>query len=131
MNGCFDVLGYGHFKLIEHAASLGDDVVIGIDTDRRVKILKGDTRPFHTAEERRFNLLSIRGVNRVIIFDTADELSEIIEAEAPDIFLIGDDYFGRPIIGAEYAKEIHYFPRQERLSTTKILENDKEDIGNW
>jgi len=131
MNGCFDVLGHGHFKLINHAASIGNEVVIGIDTDRRVKILKDDTRPYHTAEERKFNLLSIRGVDRVIIFDSAEELAELIKTEAPDIFLIGEDYIGKPIVGAEYAKEIHYFPRQERLSTTKILQNGKENISNW
>ena len=131
MNGCFDVLHHAHFKMIEFAKSFGGELVIGIDTDRRVKFLKDDTRPFHTDEERKFNLLSIKGVDRVIIYDTAEELCELIKTEAPDIFVIGSDYRGKPIVGEENVKEIRYFERVEQFSTTKILKNEKENISDW
>ena len=129
MNGVYDVLCHGHFKMFEYARSFGGEIVVGIDTDRRVKILKDDSRPYHTAEERKFNLLSIKGIDRVIIFDTAEELAELIKMEAPDIFIIGSDYRGRPIVGSEFAKEIKYFEREERLSTTKLLET-VSDVHN-
>ena len=125
MNGCFDVLHHAHFKMIEYAKSFGGELVIGIDTDSRVKFLKDDTRPFHTADQRKFNLLSIKGVDRVIIYDTAEELYELIKTETPDIFVIGSDYRDKFIIGRAYAKEIKYFERVEQFSTTKILENGK------
>lgn len=129
MNGCYDVLCYGHFKMFEYARSFGGEVVVGIDTDRRVKLLKDDSRPYHTAEERKFNLLSIKGIDRVIIFDTAEELAEIIKNEAPDIFIIGSDYRGRPIVGSEFVKEIKYFERQEQFSTTKLLETMSDSLN--
>lgn len=123
MNGCFDVLHYGHFKLIEYAASLGDKLFIGIDSDKRVKELKGEDRPFHTQSEREFNLRQIRGVSDVIIFNTKEELDNLIYYLKPDIFVIGSDYKDKPIIGGEHAKEIRFFDRIAEYSTTKILKN--------
>jgi D-beta-D-heptose 7-phosphate kinase/D-beta-D-heptose 1-phosphate adenosyltransferase len=122
MNGCFDVLHYGHFKLIEYAKSFDGKLVIGIDSDERVKFLKGVDRPFHTQEQRRFNLMQIKGVDAVITFDSEDELRKQIELYSPDIFVIGSDYIGKPIIGGEYAKEIKFYNRIEGLSTTKLLD---------
>jgi rfaE bifunctional protein nucleotidyltransferase chain/domain len=122
MNGCFDILHYGHFRMIKYAASLGT-LIIGIDTDRRIKEMKGMDRPFHTMIERMFNLKSINGVSTVVAFDTDEELISQIKLFKPDIFVIGSDYKNKPIIGAEFVKEIRYFNRIEGFSTTKILEN--------
>jgi rfaE bifunctional protein nucleotidyltransferase chain/domain len=122
MNGCFDVLHYGHFKLIEYAKSFDGKLVIGIDSDERVKYLKGMNRPFHTQEQRRYNLMQIKGVDAVITFDSEDELRKQIQLYSPDIFVIGSDYIGKPIIGGEYAKEIKFYNRIEGLSTTKLLD---------
>ena len=122
MNGCFDVLHYGHFKLIEYAKSFGGKLVIGIDSDERVKFLKGTDRPFHTQEQRRFNLMQINGVDAVVTFDSEDELRKQIELYSPDIFVIGSDYIHKPIIGGEYAKEIKFFNRIDEFSTTKLLD---------
>ena len=61
LNGCFDVLHHAHFKMIEFASAFGDIVIIGIDSDKRVKELKGEDRPFHTEEERKYNLERIKG----------------------------------------------------------------------
>lgn len=124
MNGCFDILHYGHFRMIEYAASLGT-LIIGIDTDRRIKEMKGVDRPFHTTEERAFNLRSIKGVTTVVTFDTDEELIRQIKLFEPDIFVIGSDYKDKPIIGGDYVKEIRYFDRIEGFSTTKILENGR------
>jgi rfaE bifunctional protein nucleotidyltransferase chain/domain len=120
MNGCFDILHYGHFRMIEYAASLGT-LIIGIDTDERVKIMKGDDRPYHTLEQRIFNLRNIKGVYTVVTFNTDEELVEIIKSYNPDVFVIGSDYKNKPIIGGEYTKEIRFFDRIEGFSTTKIL----------
>ena len=67
LNGCFDVLHHGHFKMIQHATSFGGQVMIGIDSDKRVKELKGDQRPFHNEKERSFNLKQIKGVDTVVV----------------------------------------------------------------
>jgi len=124
MNGCFDVLHHAHFKMIEFASTFGDLVVIGIDSDRRVKELKGEDRPFHSQEERKYNLERIKGVSRVFIFDSSELLEELIKVYEPDVFVIGSDYKNKPIIGEQYAKSIVYFNRMDEFSTTKILTNE-------
>jgi D-beta-D-heptose 7-phosphate kinase/D-beta-D-heptose 1-phosphate adenosyltransferase len=121
LNGCFDVLHYGHFRLIDYAVSLGEHLTIGIDSDRRVKELKGNNRPYHTEQERRYNLLSIKGVNRVVIFDSEEELCWHLKNIAPDIRVIGSDYKNKPIVGADLSKSIMFFDRLD-FSTTDILE---------
>lgn len=124
MNGCFDVLHHAHFKMIEFASTFGDLLVIGIDSDRRVKELKGKDRPFHSEEERKYNLERIKGVGKVVIFDSSQLLEELIKTYEPDVFVIGSDYIDKPIIGSEYAKSIVFFNRMENFSTTKILTNE-------
>lgn len=124
INGCFDVLHYGHFKLIQYAASFGGILTIGIDSDERVKQLKGEDRPFHTQQQREYNLRQIRGVGNVIVFHTEDELRNTLETLKPDIFVIGSDYMDKPIIGGEWAKEIKFFDRIEGFSTTKLLDDE-------
>jgi D-beta-D-heptose 7-phosphate kinase/D-beta-D-heptose 1-phosphate adenosyltransferase len=122
INGCFDVLHYGHFRMIEYAASLGEMLVIGIDSDERVKKMKGKNRPFHNETQRKFNLMQIKGVNNVVIFDSDETLRSQIELYKPNIFVIGSDYANKPIIGGNHADEIRFFDRIKDFSTTKILE---------
>tara|TARA_B110000285_G_scaffold35556_1_gene38222 strand:+ start:123 stop:512 length:390 start_codon:yes stop_codon:yes gene_type:complete len=124
MNGCFDVLHHAHFKMIEFASTFGELVVIGIDSDKRVKELKGDDRPFHSEEERKYNLERIKGVSKVIIFDSEIMLEEAIKRYQPDIFVIGSDYKDKSIVGEKYSKSMVFFNRMEDFSTTKILTNE-------
>lgn len=119
-NGCFDVLHYGHFKLLKHASSIGD-LHIGIDTDRRVKENKGINRPFHNQNQRLEILSSFNFVKKVYIFDTDEELINIIKSLEPDLMVIGTDYKDKNIIGSEYIKEISYFNKLDGLSSTQIL----------
>ena len=124
MNGCFDVLHHAHFRMIEFASTFGELVVIGIDSDRRVKELKGEDRPFHSEQERKYNLERIKGVSKVIIFDSEPMLAEAIKRYEPDVFVIGSDYKDKNIVGEAYSKSMVYFNRMEDFSTTKILTNE-------
>ena len=124
MNGCFDVLHHAHFKMIEYASTFGDLLVIGIDSDKRVKQLKGEDRPFHNEEERKYNLERIKGVSKVVIFNSEEALRELLKSYEPDVFVIGSDYMDKPIIGGNYSKSIVFFNRMEDFSTTKILTNE-------
>jgi rfaE bifunctional protein nucleotidyltransferase chain/domain len=124
MNGCFDVLHHAHFRMIEFASTFGELVVIGIDSDRRVKELKGEDRPFHSEQERKYNLERIKGVSKVIIFDSEPMLEEAIKRYEPDVFVIGSDYKDKNIVGEAYSKSMVYFNRMEDFSTTKILTNE-------
>ena len=121
INGCFDILHYGHFNLISYARSLGEELVIGIDTDERVKQLKGPGRPFHNVKEREFNLRRLKDVTKVITFGIDEGLIWHIRNENPDAMVIGSDYKDKPIIGIDYFKKIYYFNRIDNFSTTNII----------
>jgi len=121
INGCFDILHHGHFKLIAYARSLGSELVVGIDTDERIKKLKGNDRPFHTVKEREYNLRRLKDVTKVVKFGTDQELIWHIKNEEPDAMVIGSDYKDKPIVGVDYLKKIYYFDRIANFSTTYII----------
>lgn len=120
INGVFDQPHPGHIQLINYASWHGK-LYIAIDSDRRVKELKGSTRPFFNQLDRIYMLKNIKGVHKVFIFDSEQQLENLIFELKPDIMVVGSDYRGKKVIGSEYAKELHFFNRDERYSTTKIL----------
>lgn len=120
VNGTFDILHRGHLELLTHASSLGDALVVAIDSDRRVKELKGDKRPINNQEDRKFVLECIKGVTRVYIFDTDEQLETIIKIYEPDIMVKGADYRYKPIIGKEYCKEIAFYGHTGHSTTNTI-----------
>jgi D-beta-D-heptose 7-phosphate kinase/D-beta-D-heptose 1-phosphate adenosyltransferase len=128
INGTFDVLHIGHLYLIREAAKLGS-VKIGIDSDARVKFLKGESRPINNVVHRREFLFAIKGVDSVEVFSSEDELIDLISKYSPDYFVIGSDYKDKRIIGAEFAKEIIFIERLGDYSSTssisQMISNEK------
>jgi len=121
INGTFDVLHLGHIKLLEKGASLGDFLIVGVDSDRRVSELKGETRPINKLVSRITLLESIKYVDRVVTFDSDEELETLIKTIRPQIMVIGDDYKDKRIIGKEYINEIVFFPKLDGFSSTNII----------
>jgi rfaE bifunctional protein nucleotidyltransferase chain/domain len=124
LNGTFDVLHVGHIKLFRHARKLAGPagrVVVGTDSDERIRELKGPTRPINNVFDRVDFLHGIKYIDGVVTFSSANELEAHIKRFSPDILLIGDDYKDKPIVGSQYAKEIIYFPRYGGLSSTNII----------
>ena len=121
VNGTFDVLHYGHFKLLEAAFELGNKLYVAIDTDERIKEKKGENRPFHNILERKEMLESIKWVDSVFTFGSDEELITLIRAIDPDVYVIGSDYKNKPIVGSKYIRNIVFIPRLEKFSTTKIM----------
>jgi D-beta-D-heptose 7-phosphate kinase/D-beta-D-heptose 1-phosphate adenosyltransferase len=127
VNGSFDIIHLGHIRLLQHAKSFPNAYVyVLIDTDRRIKKLKGEDRPINTEYERTSLLAALKSVDRVDVFDTEEELVNLIRDYKPDIMIKGSDYKGKPIIGAEFCKEIKFYDRLEKYSTT----NKIQDIAN-
>ena len=103
-NGCFDILHPGHIDLLERAKSLGTKLIVGINSDRSVKSIKGIDRPYFNQDDRRSMLLGLKSVDEVIIFEelTPENLIKQIE---PDILVKGGDWAENEIIGADFVKQ--------------------------
>jgi D-beta-D-heptose 7-phosphate kinase/D-beta-D-heptose 1-phosphate adenosyltransferase len=124
VNGTFDIIHRGHIALLDYAKSLGDQLVVGIDSDNRVRLLKGSDRPINSQVERGTLLAALKSVDEVFVFDTDDELRSLIQA--CDIMVKGSDYKHKPIVGQEICKQIVFFERLNGYSTT----NKIQDIVN-
>jgi len=123
VNGTFDILHLGHMELISTASNSGDYLMLAIDSDRRVSEKKGPQRPIHDQNTRSNMLMYIKGVNEVKIFDTDEDLINIVKEYEPDIMIVGSDYRNAKVIGSEYAKQLNFFERIEEYSSTKIIKN--------
>lgn len=119
-NGCFDVFHSGHVKLLKHAKSLGDKLIVGLNSDESVKRLKGDGRPIVACENRKKLLEELPFVDEVVVFDEETPLN-LIRSIKPSIIVKGGDYTPEQVVGNELAKVV-IFPLEDDVSTTKILE---------
>ena len=125
-NGCFDVLHRGHIELFKFAKSQGNHLLVGLDSDEKVKRDKGSDRPFNTFEDRKEVLLSIRYIDDVWYFDSRNGLVELIKKYQPDVMVIGSDWKGRDVVGEELVDKVKFFDRVGDYSTTEILmQNNK------
>lgn len=128
-NGCFDILHKGHVAYLQAAKSLGDILIVGMNTDDSVKRLKGSERPVNSLEDRAFVLSSLRSVDYVVPFDEDTPLS-LIESIMPDILVKGGDYTIDTIIGAKeviaHGGAVEIIPFVEGKSTTSIIEAIKK-----
>jgi D-beta-D-heptose 7-phosphate kinase/D-beta-D-heptose 1-phosphate adenosyltransferase len=122
VNGTFDILHRGHIELLEYAKSLGDYLLVCIDTDERVSELKGLSRPVNTQNDRKYMLESLKCVDSVTTFSSDQELEQILAQYRADIMVKGSDYHGRPIVGAELCKQIIFYERVPNYSTTQTIQ---------
>jgi rfaE bifunctional protein nucleotidyltransferase chain/domain len=124
-NGCFDVLHRGHFEMFKYAKSLGDELIVGIDSDDKVKKDKGPNRPHNNVEDRKFALECIKYIDEVVVFDTRQDLEDKIRQRSPDIMIVGSDWKEKEVVGEQYCTELKFFDRIQGYSTTNILEGMK------
>ncbi|MBR9998020.1 MAG: D-glycero-beta-D-manno-heptose 1-phosphate adenylyltransferase [Cyclobacteriaceae bacterium] len=103
-NGCFDILHIGHVDYLEKARNTGDKLIIGLNTDLSVRILKGAGRPVNDEISRGRLLAALSFVDMVILFNEDTPL-ELISAVKPDILVKGNDYEIKNIVGANFVME--------------------------
>ena len=120
VNGTFDIIHSGHLQLLSYARMLGDHLTVAIDSDQRVRSLKGPRRPVNSQEERAELLSYLRCVDQVAIFSTDDQLRSIIKRA--DLMVKGSDYVGKDIIGSDLI-EIVFFDRIDGYSTTEKIQH--------
>jgi len=126
VNGCFDLVHIAHIRLLKYAASLGNVLIVGIDSDERVRSMKGENRPINSAEIRNEFLESLSCVDLVVEFNTDEELCNHIQELQVDIMVVGEEYKDKKVIGSEFAKEVRYFKKVGNFSTTNILNNGQQ-----
>jgi rfaE bifunctional protein nucleotidyltransferase chain/domain len=124
-NGCFDIIHAGHVQYLEEARSLGEILIVGLNSDASVKRLKGASRPINNQQDRAFVLAGLEAVNYVIVFDE-DTPYNLIDAIKPDVLVKGGDWSENSIVGADIVKakggKVISLPFREGLSTTTIIE---------
>ena len=129
-NGCFDILHRGHIEMFRYAKSLGDELVVGIDTDEKVKLDKGENRPINNLQDRMYMLQSIKYINKVIPFDSTEDLRKTIRWYQPDLMVIGSDWKGKDVIGREFSDKLVFFDRVGNYSTSQILHTYNDEV-DW
>lgn len=120
-NGCFDILHAGHVRYLETAKSYGDVLILGLNSDRSVKALKGEGRPINMQMDRAYILAALEAVDYVVVFDE-DTPYELIKAIKPHVLVKGGDYEGKEVIGQDIADELKLVQFVDGKSTTKTIE---------
>ena len=130
VNGTFDLLHRGHLELLNYAKSLGDRVYVGIDSDRRVAEMKGDSRPIYNLEDRKFFLENLKAVHRVAVFDNDAQLEAMVQFIQPHVMVVGSDWKGKSVIGSYYAAKLVFFDRVGDYATTETVQSiiDRRDL---
>ena len=126
-NGCFDIIHAGHVQFLNEAKQLGDKLIVGLNSDKSVKKLKGDSRPYNTEQNRAEVLLALECVDQVIIFDSID-CRDFLKRVRPDVYVKGGDYTIDTLPECEketifsVCKEIKILKKYDSLSTSQIIE---------
>jgi len=123
-NGCFDIIHVGHIRYLREARTFGDLLVVGINSDRSVSIIKPD-RPINSQDQRAEVLASLEMVDYVTIFDEETPY-ELIKSIQPEVLVKGGDWKKEDIIGSDIAKETYSLPYIKGISTTGIIEKIKK-----
>lgn len=123
-NGCFDLIHIGHVRSLKEAKKLGDVLVVGLNSDRSVSLIK-PRRPIIPQEQRAEILASLDMIDYVSLFDeeTPYELIKLIQ---PDVLVKGGDWEKEDVVGVDIAKETHSIPYIQGISTTEIIEKIKK-----
>lgn len=124
-NGCFDIIHPGHVDLLNRARGLGTKLIVGINSDRSVRSIKGETRPIQNENERKTILENLRCVDEVIVFDALTP-EELIKKIKPDVLVKGGDWKESEIVGADFVRqnggEVYSLPLKDGYSSSRIVE---------
>jgi rfaE bifunctional protein nucleotidyltransferase chain/domain len=131
-NGCFDLLHPGHIRLLEESRSLGDVLIVGINTDESVRRNKGASRPLIPQQERAEVLASLEAVDYVVAFDEPTP-QELIASIVPDVLVKGADWGPNAVVGRAEVEaaggRVVSIPLEPGYSTTRIIERIR-NTGN-
>ena len=123
-NGCFDILHLGHVSYLQEAKKAADILIVGLNSDRSVKKIKGPKRPIVDERSRAAVLAALACVDHVVLFDGETPI-KLIEAVKPDILIKGADWKGKGAVGSEcvraYGGKVKFIKYVKGLSSTRII----------
>ena len=123
-NGCFDILHLGHIRYLSEAKKCGDYLIVGVNSDRSMRAIKGEDRPVIPERARAELLAALCFVDGVVIFDKEDPLA-LIECLQPQVLVKGEDWEENEIVGADLVKkaggEVKRIPLVPHASTSDIV----------
>jgi len=133
-NGCFDLIHVGHVRALEAARSLGDMLIVGVNSDASVRRLKGDTRPIIPERERAELIAALKPVDYVVIFNESTSI-ETIRLLRPDVHVKGGDYRPEDLPETPHVLacggRVAIAPFVAGVSTTEIVERIRAAHSNW
>ena len=128
-NGCFDIIHAGHVDYLEKAKSLGDVLIVGLNSDESVRRIKGKDRPVNIQEHRKRVLEALKPVDLVVVFDE-DTPERLIKQIKPDVLVKGGDWSIENIVGADFVRsyggKVFTIDFVYDVSTTKIIEKARK-----
>ena len=128
-NGCFDIIHIGHIRYLKKAKALGDLLVLGLNTDSSVKILKGKHRPIMNEKERAEILGSFEMIDYIVLFNEETPI-KLISKIKPDILVKGADYKGKEVVGTDVVKKsggkIKLIKFEKGKSTSALIKKIKK-----
>jgi len=131
-NGVFDLLHPGHVRYLQHARSLGDALIVGVNSDRSVRVNKGENRPLTPDAERVEILEALACVDGVVVFDE-DTPHELIAAIQPDVLVKGADWAENAIVGRDIVEarggRVVRVPVEPGHSTTRLIDKIRASAG--
>ncbi len=129
-NGCFDILHIGHITLLERARRMGDRLVVALNSDQSVRLIKGRLRPIVGEDERARILAALSAVDAVVVFHESTPLA-LIETIRPDVLVKGGDYREEDVVGAREVRawggRVALIPLVEGISTTSLIAKARPD----
>jgi len=123
-NGCFDIIHLGHVKYLESAKSLGDVLILGLNSDESVTSLKGIGRPINNQSDRAYILAALEVVDYVVIFDEETPYN-LIKKVKPNILVKGSDYKEKEVVGHDLVDDVALVELIEGRSSTNIINKIK------
>lgn len=122
-NGCFDLIHPGHVALLREAKAQGHYLMVGLNSDRSARVLKGEGRPVQKEADRALVLAALRDVDGVVVFDE-ETPARIIEALKPDVLVKGGDYRVDQVVGRDTVEasggRVHIVPIVEGKSSSAL-----------
>lgn len=119
-NGCFDLIHIGHVSLFQKAKTLGDVLIVAINSDKSLAKLKGPKRPLVPQNDRTKLLAAITAIDYVVIFNEQTPY-ELLKKLRPDVLVKGGDYKKEDIVGREFVKKVYRYPLVKGKSTSNLI----------